>query len=479
MYGIDFVAILPGIIVAAAALLVVLQLALFRMHAISFLLAEAGLLLAFLSLFVTQTVAPLAVGSLFMIDQYSLFFMAIIFVSAFIVAIFSFSYLDLRDEHKEEFYIVLLLAVLGSVALVSSTHFVSFFLGLELLTVSLYVMIAYFRSSQWSLEAGTKYLLLAAASSAFLLFGMALIYAELGTMEFSNLLMAITTSPEVRPVFVLMGTGLLLTGVGFKLAVVPFHMWTPDVYEGAPAPVTAFVATVSKGAIFALLLRYFVVGYGYGSSSIMLAITVIAIATMFIGNLLALMQKNIKRLLAYSSIAHLGYLLVAFIAGSLFAVESIFYYWVVYFIAILGSFGIVSAVSGGGEERSNLDDYRGLFWKRPLLSVAFTAMLLSLAGIPLTGGFIGKFFVLMAGVESSLWALVVILVINSTIGLYYYLRVVVAMFSKPLAEAEDRLRPVPAGGQIALTILTLATIYFGVYPAPVLAFIKRIVLAMG
>lgn len=479
MYGIDFVAILPGIIITAAALIVVLQLALFRMHAVSFLLAEAGLLLTFLSLFLAQTVAPLAIGSLFVLDQYSLFFMAIILISAFIVAIFAFSYLDIRDEHKEEFYIVLLLAVLGSMALVSSTHFVSFFLGLELLTVSLYVMIAYFRSSPWSLEAGTKYLLLAAASSAFLLFGMALIYAELGTMEFGNLLLAITTNPEVRPVFVLMGTGLLLTGVGFKLAVVPFHMWTADVYEGAPAPVTAFVATVSKGAMFALLLRYFIVGYGYGSSSIILAMTIIAIATMFAGNLLALMQKNVKRILAYSSIAHLGYLLVAFIAGSLFAVESIFYYWVVYFIAILGSFGIVSAVSGGDRELTTLDDYKGLFWKRPLLSVAFTAMLLSLAGIPLTGGFIGKFFVLMAGVESSLWALVVILVINSTIGLYYYLRVVVAMFSKPEGGATGDLHPIPAGGQIALTVLTLATIYFGVYPAPLLALIKRLVMAMG
>ena len=479
MYGVDFVAILPGIIITAAALLVVLQLALFRMHAISFLIAEVGLLLTFLSLFLTQTVTPLAVSSLFMIDQYGLFFMAIIIIAAFIVAIFAFSYLDLREEHKEEFYIVLLLAVLGSMALVTSTHFVSFFLGLELLTVSLYVMIAYFRSSPWSLEAGTKYLLLAAASSAFLLFGMALIYAELGTMKFGNLLLAITTNPDVRPVFVLMGTGLLLTGVGFKLAVVPFHMWTPDVYEGAPAPVTAFVATVSKGAMFALLLRYFVVGYGYGSSSIILAITIIAIATMFVGNLLALLQKNVKRILAYSSIAHLGYLLVAFIAGSLFAVESIFYYWVVYFIAILGSFGIVSAVSGGDRELATLDDYRGLFWKRPLLSVAFTAMLLSLAGIPLTGGFIGKFFVLMAGVESSLWALVVILVINSTIGLYYYLRIVVAMFSKPDRSDVDNLRPVPAGGQIALTVLTLATIYFGVYPGPLLGLIKRIVMAMG
>lgn len=479
MYGVDFVAMLPGIIVAAAALLVVLQLSLFRMHAVSFLLAEAGLLLAFLSLFVAQTVAPLKIGSLFTIDQYGLFFMAIIFVSAFMVAIFAFSYLDLRDEHKEEFYIVLLLAVLGSVALVSSTHFASFFLGLELLTVSLYVMVAYFRSSQWSLEAGTKYLLLAAASSAFLLFGMALIYAELGTMEFGNLLLAITTNPDVRPVFILMGTGLLLTGIGFKLAVVPFHMWTPDVYEGAPAPVTAFVATVSKGAVFAVVLRYFISGYGYGSSSIMLAVTVIAIATMFVGNLLALMQRNVKRLLAYSSIAHLGYLLVAFVAGSVFAVESIFYYWVVYFIAILGSFGIVAAVSGGGGERATLDDYRGLFWKRPLLSIAFTAMLLSLAGIPLTGGFIGKFFVLMAGVESSLWALVVILVINSTIGLYYYLRVVVAMFSKPENGSVDNLRIVPAGGQIVLTVLTLATIYLGVYPAPLLGLIKRIVMAMG
>ncbi len=471
MTGSEISAIIPLIVLSISAIVVTLQVALYRNHYVSLILALVGLALSFVSLLRVPVVETMQVTALLQIDQYALFFMGVIFLVSFIVALLTYGYIQNRDETREEYYIVLLLATLGSAILVASSHFASLFLGLEILTVSLYVMIAYLRFSGPPLEAGIKYLILAAASSAFLLFGMALLYAELGTMHFNEIADALTQTGEYRQILVLAGTGLLLTGAGFKLAVVPFHMWTPDVYEGAPAPVTAFVATVSKGGMMALLLRYFLVTDGYSYYSVVVVLGIIAVASMFLGNLLALLQRNIKRLLAYSSIAHLGYILVAFLAGGERAIEAVAYYLVVYFITTLGAFGIISVLSEKGEEQLDLADYRGLFWRRPFLAAAMTAMMLSLAGIPLTAGFVGKFFILTAGVSEALWGLVVVLVINSAIGLYYYLRVVVSMLGA--AEEEDSLPAVSVTGGFVIFGLTAALIYFGVYPAPLVELIRN------
>jgi NADH-quinone oxidoreductase subunit N len=290
--------------------------------------------------------------------------------------------------------------------------------------VSLYAMVAYVRTSAQGVEAGVKYLVLAAASAAFLLFGIALIYADQGTMEFSR----VSLPSSGASVLFLMGVAMLSVGIGFKLAVVPFHMWTPDVYEGAPAPITGFIATISKGAMFALLVRLFKqVGLASGGS-VFIVFTIIAVASMLVGNLLALLQRNVKRLLAYSSIAHLGYLLVAFLASGALAVTAVAFYLVAYFVTTLGAFGIVGVLSSSDRDADKVEDYRGLFWRRPWLAMVFTATLLSLAGIPLTAGFIGKFYVLNAGVGSALWLLVITLVVSSVIGLYYYLRLIVTMY---------------------------------------------------
>jgi NADH-quinone oxidoreductase subunit N len=357
---------------------------------------------------------------------------------------------------------------------------------LEVLSVSLYGLIAYLRTDRRGVEAGIKYLILAAVSSAFLLFGMALIYASLGTMEFSKISSAFNQAGAGN-FLVLSGFSLMIVGIGFKLAVVPFHLWTPDVYEGAPAPVTAFVATVSKGGVFAILLRFFWESGSSRNSSLLLIFSIIAIASMFAGNLLALMQTNVKRILAYSSIAHLGYLLVAFLAGGSLAVESVTYYLVAYFITTIGAFGVVSALSGKEQDADAMENYRGLFWQRPWLAAIFTAMLLSLAGIPLTAGFVGKFYVLAAGVNKALWALVVILVINSAIGLYYYLRIVIAMYAQPeiiptnLTENRDSVPFSPrltVGGSALLSLLTLLLIWFGVYPAGLMQIIETMAAAL-
>jgi NADH-quinone oxidoreductase subunit N len=267
----------------------------------------------------------------------------------------------------------------------------------------------------------------------------------------------------------LTGLMLVLTGVGFKLAVVPFHLWTPDVYEGAPLPVTAFIATVSKGGMFALLLRWFHVHDVGLAGAPGLVLSIIAIASMLTGNLLALTQNNIKRILAYSSIAHMGYLLVALLAGGALGAPAATYYLTAYMATILGAFGLMTVLSGSRWEAASIDDYRGLFWRRPLVAGAFTTMLLSLAGIPLTAGFLGKFYVIAAGASQSRWVLLFTLVVSSTIGLFYYLRIIVAMYAQPgdAGLGEDSRTPaLPLGATLALAALTGLVFLLGVYPAP-------------
>jgi NADH-quinone oxidoreductase subunit N len=371
------------------------------------------------------------------------------------------------------------LATLGALVLVMSRHFAALFLGLELLSVSLYALIAYQGTGAGSLEAGLKYLILAAASSAFLLFGMALIYAELGAMEFDR--MALASQAEARHVFVLAGLALIVVGIGFKLAVAPFHMWTPDVYQGAPAPVTAFVATVSKGSVVALLLRYFVQTGASPYGSLTVAFGLMAVASMFVGNLLALWQDRVKRLLAYSSIAHLGYLLVAFVAGGPRAVEAATFYLVAYVVTTLAAFGVVTALSDTDHDADAFEAYRGLFWRRPWLAVILTAALLSLAGIPLTAGFVGKFYVLAAGVESALWALVILLVINSAISVFYYLRLLVVVYSPLPAGESGQVATAPSlslTGHLVLAMLLVFLVGLGLYPTPLVHTIRLTVASL-
>jgi NADH-quinone oxidoreductase subunit N len=441
--------------------------------------------------------APREVTSLLIIDRFALFYMGLVFAAAMAVVLFSYGYLAAHDCRREEYYILVLLATLGSAVLVAANHFAAFILGLEILSVSLYGLIAYVPARTRSVEAGLKYLVLAGTSSAFLLFGMALLYAFSGTMEFHPLgevLYGTRVVPDatgapllILPGLVLTGLVLMLVGIGFKLGVVPFHLWTPDVYEGAPAPVTAFVATVSKGAMFALVLRFFSEVDVCLSDEMTLILAVIAIASMGAGNLLALLQNNVKRILAYSSIAHLGYLLVALMAGGDRGVAAATFYLVAYFVTTLGAFGVITVLSWPGHEAERLEDFRGLARRRPALAGVFTAMLLSLAGIPLTAGFVGKFLVLSAGVGATLWALVLVMVAASVVGLFYYLRVVIEMYKQP-EPAADCLPPATSdpgavtslslAGGIVLMALVLALVWLGVYPAPLLTLVESVAAAL-
>jgi NADH-quinone oxidoreductase subunit N len=386
----------------------------------------------------------------------------------------AYQYFDNHSGQREELYLLLLLATLGCAVLVASSHFVSFVLGLEILSVSLYAMVAYLKDDTLALEAGIKYLILASASAAFLLFGMALIYAVSGSMEFSRIREVSANGTEFP--LLLAGIVLTVTGIGFKLGVVPFHLWTPDVYQGAPAPVAAFVATTPKSAMVALLLRYFYLSGAVGYRPVYLVFSTIAIASMCAGNLLALQQKNVKRILAYSSIAHFGYILVAFLAAGTVAIEAVSFYLVAYTVTILAAFGIVSVLSGSERDADDLEDYRGLSWRRPVIASVFTAALFSLAGIPATMGFVGEFYVLDAGAAAAAWPLIIILVVTSVAGLFYYLRVVVALYSAQPEHVAGQVvstrQEADGSGVFMLAVLAILLIWFGVYPTPLLHLIR-------
>jgi NADH-quinone oxidoreductase subunit N len=371
---------------------------------------------------------------------------------------------------KEEYYIVLFTSTLGAALLAVANHFVLFFLGLETLSISLYVLIAFQRSKSNSIEAGIKYLILASVSSAFLLFGMALIYTAFGTMQFTAIVTALGGN-QLSPL-VISGFGMMIVGIGFKLALAPFHMWTPDVYQGAPAPVSAFVATVSKGAVMAVLIRFFFNLKGFENHYLYITISGIAILSMFVGNILAINQKNIKRLLGYSSIANMGYLIIILLTGTSKGIQASLFYLISYFITTISAFGVISLLSTKDYEAEQIEDFRGLFWHRPLIAVVLTLSLLSLAGIPLTSGFIAKFYVILEGMNSGLFILVISLIINSVIGLYYYLRIITTLFSPA---GEFSLPCLTATGKFTLGILGLAILILGVYPGWLIDIIVKFV----
>jgi NADH-quinone oxidoreductase subunit N len=479
----ELIALLPFLVLGGFAILTLLAIAALghrsrRPHALVAGLALLGLALSVASLPLAASVAPLQVTALLRVDGFALFFLGLLFSASFAVAAFSYGYLKRLPGEHEAYYLLLLLAALGAGVLAASTHFASFFLGLELLSVGLYGMIAYLRTTPQGIEAGLKYLILAGASSAFLLFGMALVYASQGTMAFSALALSLVSGAGDR-LLLLAGLGMLVVGFGFKLAVVPFHMWVADVYEGAPAPVAAFVATVSKGAVFALLLRFFLQFDLYAHPALFWTFALVAIASMLAGNLLALLQDNVKRLLAYSSIAHLGYMLVAFLAGGDQGAMAASFYLVAYVVTILGAFGVVSLLSSPRRDADALSEYRSLFWRQPWLAGVFTATLLSLAGIPLTAGFTGKFYILVVSVGSAVWSLAIILVLSSVIGLYYYLRVIVVMFLPQEQESPAKQRrlllPLPLAGGAVLIVLALLLVGLGIYPSPLVTVIRLLV----
>ncbi|WFC62460.1 NADH-quinone oxidoreductase subunit NuoN [Pseudomonas sp. REST10] len=473
------IALLPLLVTSLTVVVVMLAIAAKRNHTLTFILSVAGLNLALLSLIPTLEVTPLAVTPLLLVDNFACYYMALVLAASLACITLIHAYLGGESGkgypgNREELYLLVLLSAAGGLVLVSAQHLAGLFIGLELLSVPTYGMIAYAFFNKRSLEAGIKYMVLSAAGSAFLLFGMALLYAESGNLAFADLGVSLARESTL---LVQIGIGMMLIGLAFKLSLVPFHLWTPDVYEGAPAPVAAFLATASKVAVFAVLLRLYQISPATAGGWLNELLTLIAIASILFGNLLALLQNNLKRLLGYSSIAHFGYLLVALVASQGLAVEAIGVYLATYVLTSLGAFGVITLMSTpySGRDADALYEYRGLFWRRPYLTAVLTVMMLSLAGIPLTAGFIGKFYVIAAGVEAQLWWLLGAMVLGSAIGVFYYLRVMVTLFMRePNLHRHDA--PFNWGqraGGIMLLVVALLAFFLGVYPQPLLELVQQ------
>lgn len=475
MTATDILSLLPLLIIAIAPVVIMIVISVMRNYNVISGFSVIALLAAFASLFFIIPVIPHTVEPLVTIDIYSLFFLGIIILSALLVTLLSFDYIKKLEGVREEYYIILFTSTLGASLLAVASHFILFFLGIETLSISLYILIAFQRSKDSSIEAGIKYLILASVSSAFLLFGMGLIYTALGTMQFKAVAAAISGNGQISPL-VISGFAMMMVGIGFKLALVPFHMWTPDVYQGAPAPVTAFIATVSKGAVMAVLIRFFFSIRGFDNKYLFIVISVMAILSMFTGNLLALRQQNLKRLLAYSSIANMGYLIIILLTGTDKGIQASVFYLISYFFTTLGAFGVISLLSGCKTEADKIEDYRGLFWKRPGIAMVFTLSLLSLAGIPVTAGFVAKFYVILEGMKAGLMVLVFSMIINSVIGIYYYLRVITAMFS-PAGGKE--LPALSLTGKISLSLIAAGILVLGVYPGWLISLIMKFIVIQG
>jgi NADH-quinone oxidoreductase subunit N len=465
----DFLCLTPFLIIAIAPVVIMVVVSVLRNYKVVYGFSVLSLLAAFGSIFFVLPSIPHAIEPLLILDAYSMFFLGIIIISALLVTFLSYDYIKRLEGVREEYYIIIFTSTLGAALLTVANHFVLFFLGIETLSVSLYILIAFQRSKTNSIEAGIKYLILASVSSAFLLFGMALIYTAFGTMHFGEIVAALVKHEPLSPL-VLSGFGMMMVGIGFKLALVPFHMWTPDVYQGAPAPVSAYIATVSKGAVMAILIRFFFILKGFSNQYLFMAISGIAILSMFVGNILAIRQKNIKRLLGYSSIANMGYLIIILLTGSAKGIQASIFYMISYFITTIGAFSVITLLSSSEYEAEKIEDFKGLFWKRPGIAIVFTLSLLSLAGIPLTAGFIAKFYVILEGMKAGLMVLIISMIINSIIGLYYYLRIITTLFS---TASETKLPELSFFGNITLAIIAVSILLLGIYPGWLIDIIVR------
>ncbi len=473
----DFQWIVPEITVTIAGLLALLVTAFGRGRGASRtagMLTVAGAVVALVTTWMLWDVRTSVFNGLYTIDNFGTFLKLIFLSILFLVTIVSFRYTDREDIVEGEYYALLLFGVLGMMVMVSSTSFVTIFIGLEVMSLAIYVLCGLLKGNLRAVESSLKYFLLGSFATAFLLYGIALLYTSTGTVDIEMMKTVVGVRKFAYNPLFLSGIGLLVVGFGFKIASVPFHMWTPDVYEGAPTSVTAFMATGVKAAAFGAFLRVFYTAlYPYIAewSSVMWFIAVI---TMTAGNIIALAQNNMKRLLAYSSIAHAGYILVAFVTGDKVMSSSVLYYLMAYTFMNLGAFTVVILLGNKDSANEDLDSYAGLAARHPFVSLCMTIFLLSLTGIPPLAGFAGKFYVFSDAIKGQYYWLAVIGMLNSAVAAFYYLRILMYMYFKEPVKEIGKI-DMSAGYAVVMLISVAALIYMGIFPRDVLLMAQKAV----
>lgn len=477
--------LLPAMMLAVTILLVMIIIALKRSHSLIVGVSVVGLNVALLTLLL-QFFGKIALPNdgnvlgMFVVDGFALFNSIVAVVCALACVTLAYRYFQTFNNNKEELYFLLLTSTLGAVLMTSASHFASFFMALELLSVPMYGMLSFAFLKPKSLESGVKYLVLSAAASATLLMGMALIYASMGQLSFTMLGHSLISAPKFSPLLIA-GAVMMVAAVAFKLSLAPFHAWAGDVYQGSPAPVTAFLASVGKVAVVAVVIRLLMTTALPAFTSVEMVLVVLVAISIIVGNILALGQNNLKRLFAFSSVAHMGYVLIPLIAtGRSSDADSIIsMYMLVYALSSIGAFGVVVLMTGeyGEKDRNTatkeVEDeadsmavYQGLFWRRPILTSVLTMMILSMAGMPTTAGFITKMQVIFSAVQGGYFWMAGLVIVGSAIGLYYYLKVLLIMFKRPMIvqpfDVPNNWR-IKAGG-LVLILITVFIFIMGILP---------------
>ena len=461
--SIDLIALAPVLVLSVFAMLVlVLDLWGGRNKSLLVFTSLVGLLMTAISAFAKHPIPAYSFNDSYVVDHLSLFFICIFTISSALAILLSVEYNEREGIRAGEYYALILFCTVGMILLASSTDMIMIFLGIEIVSICLYVLAGIRRNDHRSNEAALKYFLLGAFATGFLLYGMTLVYGSTGSTNLFKIAEFVKNPSAQSNPLLMMGLVLLVIGFGFKVASVPFHMWAPDVYQGAPTPVTAFMAVGPKAAAFAAFFRVFADAFPEMSSSWEMLLSIIAVLSMFVGNLGAIMQTNIKRMLAFSSISHAGYILMAVIAKDSLGSSSLLFYMLSYTFMTFGVFGIVIILGRKGEENLEIKNYSGLAYKHPVIALSMTIFLLSLGGLPPFAGFVAKFYLFSAAMQEGLLTLVIIAVLNSAISFYYYLKVVVFMYMKePEAEFKISLTPITL---FVILIGVIGTINLGIFP---------------
>ncbi|MBW3575284.1 MAG: NADH-quinone oxidoreductase subunit N [Actinobacteria bacterium] len=476
---VDWFAVSPLLVLVGAALVLLTAAALSRssppkgFYAV-FTVVSCGLAVACSVLLWERVTDPTdgpftAIAGAVTIDGFTVFFTVVIAVAIALGALVSDDYLRREGLDGPELYVLMLLSGAGGIVMAMANDLIVVFLGLETLSIALYVMAGFHLRRLESQESAIKYFVLGSFSSAFLLYGIALVYGATGSTNFSEIARFLSDNVLMADGLLFAGFALLLVGLGFKVAAAPFHVWTPDVYQGAPTPVTAFMASVAKAAGFAALLRVFMSTFELYRLDWQPIMWALAVLTLVVGSFLAIVQSDVKRMLAYSSISHAGFVLVGVQAASDRGVAGALFYLLAYTFMVVGSFGVATVVGGRGDAAHHLSDYRGLAARRPALALAFTVLLLAQAGVPLTSGFLAKFYVIGAAVEADSYALALIAMVSAVVSAFVYLRITVAMYmSDDDAGAPRPALRVPPGAALSLAVAVAFTIAVGLLPSAVI-----------
>ena len=461
--SIDLIALAPVLVLSVFAMLVlVLDLWGGRNKSLLVFTSLVGLLMTAISAFAKHPIPAYSFNDSYIVDHMSLFFICIFTISSALAILLSVEYNEREGIRAGEYYALILFCTVGMILLASSTDMIMIFLGIEIVSICLYVLAGIRRNDHRSNEAALKYFLLGAFATGFLLYGMTLVYGSTGSTNLFKIAEFVQNPSAQSSPLLLMGLVLLIIGFGFKVASAPFHMWAPDVYQGAPTPVTAFMAVGPKAAAFAAFFRVFAEAFPEMSSSWEILLSIIAVLSMIVGNLGAIMQTNIKRMLAFSSVSHAGYILMAVIAKSSLGNSSMLFYMLTYAFMTFGVFGIIIILGRKGEENLEIQNYSGLAYKHPVIALSMTIFLLSFGGLPPFAGFVAKFYLFSAAIQEGLLTLVIIAVLNSAISFYYYLKIVVFMYMKdPEAEFNISLTPMTL---FVVLIGVIGTIQLGIFP---------------